>query len=199
MKHYFHPMSRAVTSDWMLKELNAPHEQIIVDFPAGETNTPEYRAINPMGKIPTLVDDDVIVTETAAICAYLADKFFEKGFAPPVNSSARARYYRYLFFPGTTLEPMFTVKQLGITGIDPKSAGWGDPERCMTTVETMTPENDWVLGNQFTAADVVFGGTLDFSVQFGWIKQPSTKVAAYIQRIRERPAYRETHPKSWYQ
>ena len=199
MKHYFHPMSRAVTTDWMLKELDAPHEQIIIDFPAGENDTPAYRAINPMGKIPTLVDDDAVVTETAAICAYLADKFSEKDFAPSPNSTERARYYRYLFFPGMTLEPMFTVKQLWITEPDPKSAGWGDLERCMASVEAMTPKNAWALGNQFTAADVVFGGTLDFAIQFGWLEEPSTKVAAYVQGIRKRPAYRQTHPESWYQ
>jgi glutathione S-transferase len=198
MKHYFHPMSRGTTTDWMLKELDAPHEQIVIDFPAGENNSPEYRAINPMGKVPTLVDGDAVVTEVAAICAYLADKFAEKGFAPPMNSAERARYYRYLFFPGTTLEPMFSVNQLGITDYEPQSVGWGDMERCMTTVESMTPETGWALGEHFTAADVVFGGTLDFSVQFGWVEQPSPKVAAYLKRIKARPAYQQTHPESWY-
>jgi glutathione S-transferase len=140
MKHYFHPMSRGVTTDWMLTELEAPHEKIIIDFFAGENNTPEYRAINPMGKVPALEDDGRIVTETAAICAYLADKYLDKGFAPAVSSPDRARYYRYLFFPGTTLEPMFSVDQLGITDFNPQSVGWGDRDRCMVTVESMTPE-----------------------------------------------------------
>ncbi len=198
MKHYFHPMSRGATTDWMLKELDAPHEQIVVDFLAGENNSPEYRAINPMGKVPTLVDGDAVVTEVAAICAYLADKFAEKGFAPPLNSTERARYYRYLFFPGTTLEPMFSVNQLGITDYEPQSVGWGDMERCMTTVESMTPETGWALGEHFTAADVVFGGMLDFSVQFGWLEQPSPEVAAYLKRIKARAAYQQTHPESWY-
>ncbi len=182
----------------MLKELDAPHEQIVVDFPAGENDTPEYRAINPMGKVPALVDGDAVVTETAAICAYLADKFAEKGFAPPLNSTARARYYRYLFFAGTTLEPMFSVTQLGITDYKPQSVGWGDMARCMATVESMTPEAGWALGERFTAADVVFGGTLDLSVQFGWQENPSPKVAAYVGRIKARPAYRETHPQDWW-
>jgi glutathione S-transferase len=105
MKHYYNAMSRAVTTHWMLTELGVEHEQIVVDFMKGETGTPEYRAINPMGKIPTLVDGDIIVTEVAAICAYLADKFPEKGLAPATDSSDRGSYYRYLFVPGTTLEP----------------------------------------------------------------------------------------------
>ena len=194
LKHYYHPMSRGVTTDWMLKELDAPHEQILVDFPAGANNTPEYRAINPMGKIPTLADGEVVITETAAICAYLADKFPEKKLAPATNSPERGKYYRYLFYPSAVLEPMFTVNHFGIEGLDPKSVGWGDLERCITTIERMTPEKDWALGSQFTTADVVFGGTLDFFIQFGMLKEPSEKVAAYVERIRNRPAYKLSHP-----
>ena len=199
MKHYYHPMSRAVTTHWMLLELAADHEQIVVDFPAGENNTPEYKAINPMAKIPTLVDGDIVITETAAICAYLADKFPEKGFAPDVNSAQRGRYYRYLFFPGTTLEPMFTVNQMESADYSPQSVGWGDLERCLATIEEMTPENGWAMGENFTAADIVYGGTLDFAAQFGWLGSPTQKVGAYIQRLKNRSAYRESHDPSWYE
>ena len=79
MKHYCNPMSRAVTTMWMFAELDAPHEEINIDFASGESKSPEYRAINPMGKVPPLVDGDAVVTEVAAICAYLADPFPEKG------------------------------------------------------------------------------------------------------------------------
>ena len=191
-------MSRAVTTHWMLTELEAEHEQIVIDFPAGENNTPEYRAINPMGKIPALVDGDVVVTETAAICAYLADKFPDKGFAPQPDSTERGRYYRYLFFAGNTLEPMFSIDQLGITDYSPQSVGWGDLDRCMAAIELMTPETDWVMGSQFTAADVVFGGTLDFSIQFGWVKSPTAKLTNYVRRIKDRPIYQQTHDSSWH-
>lgn len=198
MKHYYHPMSRAITTHWMLTELGVEHEQIVVDFPAGGNNTDEFRAINPMAKIPVLADGDVVVTETAAICAYLADKFPNKALAPPVNSNERGRYYRYLFFPGTTLEPMFTFNQLESQDYSPQSAGWGDLERCLTAVESMTPDIDWALGKQFTAADIVYGGMLDFAVQFGWLQSPTAKVAAYIQRIKSREAYRKSHDPSWH-
>lgn len=191
-------MSRAITTHWMLTELGVEHEQIVVDFPAGGNNTDEFRAINPMAKIPVLADGDVVVTETAAICAYLADKFPNKALAPPVNSNERGRYYRYLFFPGTTLEPMFTFNQLESQDYSPQSAGWGDLERCLTAVESMTPDIDWALGKQFTAADIVYGGMLDFAVQFGWLQSPTAKVAAYIQRIKSREAYRKSHDPSWH-
>ncbi len=198
MKHYFHPQSRAVSTHWMLTELDAEHEQILVDYTNGENSRPAYRAINPMCKVPALEDGGVVVTETAAICAYLADKFPEKGFAPPVGSAERGAYYRYLFFPGTVLEPMFTMNQFGVKDIPPQSAGWGDLDRCLETIEVMTPEDGWALGKQFTAADVVFGGTLDFAVKFGWLPSPTPKVAAYVKRIKARPAYRESHDPSWH-
>lgn len=192
MKHYCNPKSRAATTIWMLKELDVPHEQIVVDFAAAEQESPDYRAINPMGKVPALVDGDAVVTEVAAICAYLADKFPDKRLAPPPGSAERAAYYRYLFVPGMTIEPLFALTALGIEHPNPGSAGWGDLTRVMATIESMTPESGWVLGEQFTAADVVFGGMLDFSIRFGWMKA-SPKVMAYVERIRERPAYRATH------
>jgi len=192
VKHYYNPRSRGATTSWMLEELGAPHEEVVIDFSAGDHQSAEYRAINPMGKVPALVDGDVVVTEVAAICAYLADKFADKGFAPLPGSTERGEYYRYLFVPGSTLEPLFSLATLGITHPNPGSAGWGDLPRVLETVESMTPNTGWALGERFTAADVVFGGTLDFSIRFQWI-EPSPKVAAYVERIRARPAYRATH------
>ncbi len=190
MKHYFNPMSRAATTAWMLAELDAPHEPVLVEMPAGENA--EYRKINPMGKVPALVDGDVLVTEAAAICAYLADRFPEKTLAPPPNSPERGRYYRYLFFPVVTLEPFLAVVSLGVDEWSPVSMGWGDRERVMATVEEMTPETGWALGESFTTADVVFGGALAFFSGFGMM-EPTPRVSAYIDRIKARPAYQATH------
>ncbi|MCP5182070.1 MAG: glutathione S-transferase family protein [Pseudomonadales bacterium] len=192
MKHYANPMSRAVTTNWMLAELDAPHEQVTIDFASDQQQSPEYLAINPMGKVPALEDEGMVVTEVAAICAYLADKFPEKQLAPPTNSPLRAAYYRYLFVAGNTLEPLFALKSIGFTHPNAMSAGWGDMARGLATIEAMTPESDWALGRQFTTADVVFGGMLDFSMRFGWM-EPSPKVLAYVQRLRARPAYQATH------
>ena len=192
MKHYYNPMSRSVTTDWILKELDIKHEQIAIDF---TKNTPELlqlRQINPMGKLPTLVDGESVVTEVAAICAYLADKYPEKKLAPEINSIQRAAYYRYMFIAGSTIEPALTLAASKIEHPNPETAGWGDISRVITTVETMTPEIGWALGEQFTAADIVFGGLLDSSITFGTL-EASPKVAAYIARIRQRPAYREAH------
>ena len=194
MQHYFNPMSRAITTHWMLTELDAPHEQHLVDIFAGETDTPEYRAINPMGKIPVLVDEGVVITESAAICAYLADKYIDRGLAPPIDSPERGAYYRYLFFPGQTLEPALTAERLGGVDEAPRSTGWGDLQRCLESVEAMTPAEGWALGERFTTADVVFGGTLDFFVAFGMLSEPTAKMTAYIDRLRAREAYIKSHP-----
>lgn len=191
MKHYMNPRSRAVTTDWMLRELDAPHETVLIDLAKSETRTPEFLALNPMGKLPTLVDGDVVVTETAAICAYLADKFAEKGLAPSPGSPERGPYYRYLFFPGTTLEPLLSVNRLDVEA-DPVSMGWGDMERGMAAVEAMTPSEGWAIGDRFTAADVVFGGTLAFFSGFQML-QASPKVEAYVSRIQARPHYQASH------
>ena len=193
MKHYFNPKSHAVTTHWMLTELNAEHEQVFMDVTSGATRSPEYLAVNPTGKIPALVDDGVVVTEAAAICAYLADRFPEQGLAPAVGSPERATYYRYLFFPGTTLEPMFPIRMLRVTEYSIESVGWGDWDRCMNTVESMTPADGGAMKSGFSAADVVFGGTLDFASQFGWLESPSARVTGYIDRLRARPAYQQSH------
>ncbi|MCJ8299413.1 MAG: glutathione S-transferase family protein [Pseudomonadales bacterium] len=192
MKHYYNPMSRAVTTDWMLKERDVQHQQILIDFTTGENNSSDFRKINPMGKLPVLVDDGIVVTEVAAICAYLADKFPQKRLAPEIGSLDRATYYRYLFVTSNTIEPAFSLTASGLEHPEPASAGWGDMPRVLATIEAMTPETGWALGEQFTAADVVFGGLLDFSMVFKLV-DASPKVAAYVSRIRQRPSYRETH------
>lgn len=185
-------MSRGITTDWMLKELNVPHEQVIIDFKSGENLSPDFRKINPMGKLPALVDGEVVVTEVAAICAYLADKFPEKQLAPKVGTAERATYYRYLFIAGNTIEPAFALAAFDMEHPQPTSVSWGDMSRILATIEAITPDNDWILGQQFSAADIVFGGLLDFAIVFKWY-DASPKVTAYVDRIRQRPAYRETH------
>ncbi|USI27955.1 glutathione S-transferase family protein [Alteromonas macleodii] len=192
MKHYYNSMSRSVTTDWMLKELDVQHEQININFSEDSPELRELQTINPMGKLPTLVDGKIVVTETAAICAYLSDKYLDKKLAPAIESDQRANYYRYLFIAGNTIEPALTLAASNIEHPNSATAGWGDKTRVLATIEAMTPESRWALGDEFTTADIVFGGLLDSMVTFRMLA-PSPKVAAYISRIQQRPAYRETH------
>ena len=93
---------------------------------------------------------------------------------------------------------MFTFQQLEGAEFSPQSVGWGDLERCLATIEVMTPETGWALGSRFSAADVVFGGMLDFAMQFGWLASPRAKVAGYVRWVKDRPANRQSHDPSWY-
>ncbi len=192
MKHYYNPMSRAVTTDWMLKELGVPHEQIVINISENENYSSEFRMLNPMAKLPVLVDQENVITEASAICAYLADKYPEKKLAPKPTSAQRAAYYRYLFIAGNTIEPALSLAVSGLEYPEPKSAGWGDAKRVLATIESMTPKTEWALGKAFSAADVVFGGLLDFSVAFNWF-DPSPNVEAYVNRLRARPSYQASH------
>lgn len=192
MKHYYNSMSRSVTTDWMLKELDEQHEQININFSEDSPELRDLQTINPMGKLPTLVDGENVITETAAICAYLSDKYLDKKLAPAIGSNQRAKYYRYLFIAGNTIEPALTLAASNMEHPNSATAGWGDKTRVVATIEAMTPHSGWALGDEFTAADIVFGGLLDSAVTFGMLA-PSPKVAAYIFRIQQRPAYKETH------
>lgn len=192
MKHYYNPMSRAVITDWMLKELRIKQETVYIDFTIENTELLQLQKINPMGKIPTLVDGENVVTEVAAICAYLADKYSDAKLAPEIGSADRATYYRYLFVSGNTIEPALTLAAYQIEHPNPATAGWGNISHVLETIESMTPTTDWVLGDQFSAADVVFGGLLASSITFGTL-DASPKVSAYVARIQKRHAYKEAH------
>ncbi|GLR72727.1 glutathione S-transferase family protein [Agaribacter marinus] len=192
MKHYYNPMSRAALTDWMLKELDIKYEQISIDLTRVTPELIALREINPMGKVPALVDDTNVITEVAAICAYLADKYPEKKLAPDMQSSVRGIYYRYMFVTGNTLEPALTLAVSGFEHPNPATAGWGDTSRVISTIESMTPEAAWALGERFSAADIVFGGLLDSLVRFGTL-DASAKVIAYVERLRKRQAYKEAH------
>lgn len=193
MKHYYNPRSRSVITDWMLAELDVEHEQIRVNFDEMDSHLDELHRINPMKKLPTLVDGDTVITESSAICAYLADKYPQKKLAPEVGSVERGIYYRYMFIAGNTFEPAFSLDSIGMEYPDAFSVGWGDMTRVKATIEELTPEKGWVLQEQFSAADIIFGGLLDFAAKVGWLN-PSPKVEAYISRIRLRPCYLKSHP-----
>ncbi len=146
-----------------------------------------------MKKLPTLVDGNAVITETAAICAYLADKYPHKKLAPEPGTPERGIYYRYLFVAGNTIEPALSLAAANMAYPDAYSVGWGDMTRVMATIEAMTPTEGWVLGEQFSAADIIFGGLLDYAAKFNWI-DVSPNVGAYIARLRQRPCYLKTHP-----
>lgn len=184
---YTNPMSRGQIARWALHEAGADYEQVILDY--GTTMKGEdYLAINPMGKVPAIVRGDDVVTECAAICAYLADAFPDAGLAP--HDDERADYYRWLFFAAGPVEAAITNKSLGFA-IDPDkemTAGYGNYDRTVQVLSDHFADRDFVCGDRFTMADVYVGSHAAWGMEFGSITETENLIA-YAGRIAEREAY----------
>jgi glutathione S-transferase len=185
---YTNPMSRGRIVRWMLEELGQPYRTEILDY-ATTLKGPDYLAINPMGKVPAIKHGDVVVTEAAAICAYLADAFPDAGLAPPLGDKRRGTYFRWLFFAAGPVEQATAVRALGIE-IQPEQKrmmGFGDAADTLNAMEGAIADKAYVLGDTFSAADVYFGSQVNWGLQFGSIeKRPSFE--AYAKRLQARPA-----------
>ncbi|HRC59821.1 putative glutathione transferase [Candidatus Propionivibrio aalborgensis] len=185
---YTNPQSRGRIVHWMLEEIGLPYETVWLEY--GTTmKSSEYLAVNPMGKVPALTHEGAIVTETAAICAYLADRFPEKNLIPPLNHADRATYFRWLFFAAGPLELAVTAKTLSWQVPEGKNAfvGFGSYSETIDTLEKALTPGPYICGGQFTAADVYLGAQLGWGLMFGTIeKRPLFE--AYVERINARPA-----------
>ncbi|MGH6625643.1 MAG: glutathione S-transferase family protein [Burkholderiaceae bacterium] len=185
---YTHPQSRGRIARWMLEECGASYDTVVLHY--GTTmKAPDYLALNPMGKVPALKHGDAIVTEAAAICAYLADVFPEKQLAPPVGSAARGSYYRWLFFAAGPVEAAATGKSLGLLAPRDKAAqaGYGAYEDVKNTLEHAVSQGPYLCGEHFTAADLYLGAHLNWGMLFGDIeKRPAFE--RYAHPIVQRPA-----------
>jgi glutathione S-transferase len=184
---YTNPMSRGRIARWMLEEIGVPYRAEVLEFAA--MRSPAYLGVNPMGKVPALKHGDVVVTEAAAICAYLADAFPDRGLAPPAGSRARAPYYRWMFFAAGPVEAALTNKALGVE-VPPERrgmVGYGSVEAVLDALETAVSQHPYLTGETFTAADVYVGSQIGFGMTFGSIeKRPAFE--DYWQRIGMRPA-----------
>ena len=183
---YTNPMSRGRIVRWMLEEVGQPYETVILDY-ASTLKGADYLAINPMGKVPAITHGGVVVTECAAICAYLADAFPQASLAPPV--AARGAYYRWLFFGAGPVEAAVTARSLGF---EPKPeqkrmSGFGDLADTLNALEGAVSANEYLAGDTFSAADVYTGSQIGWGMQFGSIdKRPA--FTAYWDRVSSRPA-----------
>ena len=185
---YTHPMSRGRIVRWMLEEVGQPYQTELLDF-ATTMRAPAYLAINPMGKVPALRHGETVVTEAAAICAYLADAFPEAGLAPPPGDKRRGAYYRWLFIAAGPLDAAASNKALGF--VVPKERegmmGYGRYDTVMSTIEAAVTGREYLVGDRFTAADLYLGSHLGFGMQFGTIEKRHA-FAHYVQRLSARPA-----------
>jgi glutathione S-transferase len=183
---YTNPMSRGRIARWMLEEVGQPYETVLLEY-GGSMKGADYLAINPMGKVPAIRHGETIVTEGAAICAYLADAFPEAGLAPP--PAERGAYYRWLFFGAGPLEQAVTAKALGLLAPKEKSAmaGYGTFGDVMDTLEKAVSASPYLCGERFTAADIYVGAQIGWGLQFGTIDKRSA-FEDYARRIHARPA-----------
>jgi glutathione S-transferase len=183
---YTNPMSRGRIVRWMLEEVGAPYRtELLMWGPA--MKAPEYLAINPMGKVPAITHGGQVVTEVAAICAYLADAFPQAGLVPPL--AHRGAYYRWLFFAAGPFEQAITNKSLGfaVPAEREAMAGYGNFDRAMEVLEHAVTQGTYVAGEQFSAADVVVGSQIGFGLMFGSIEKRPAFVE-YLARVGQRPA-----------
>jgi len=188
---YHNPQSRAQMAHWMLEEVGAPYDTVLIDFEKGENKTPEFLAINPMGKLPTIVHRDVPVTETAAIIGYLADVFPEAGLAPSPTAPERGTYLRWLVFGASCFEPAVLDKMLKRPDAPAAATGYGSYENTLDALETALTPGPYILGDRFSAADVYIGSELNWAMMFGAPELKDRPVFVdYVKRLTERPAYK---------
>lgn len=183
---YHHPYSRAANVVWMLEEVGVAYELRPVDIMKGAHKAPDLLALNPMGKLPILTDGDAVVTESAAIALYLADRYAYGRLAPRVDDAARATYLRWTLFAPSVIEPGTMARQAGWTYKE-SQAGWGSYDAMLKAIESAIGDRAYLLGDEFSMADVVFGGTLRFMLTFKTI-EARPAFTAYAERLGRRPA-----------
>ncbi len=185
---YTNPMSRGRIVRWMLEELGQPYRTELMEF-GPPMKGPDYLGVNPMGKVPAIRHGDTIVTEAAAICAYLADAFPAAGLAPPPGARARGPYYRWLFFAAGPIEAAVTNKSMGFE-VPPDlfgRSGYGSYANVMNTLEIALIHDHYIAGEDFSAADIYFGSALGWGMMSGGIpKRPAFE--RYWARIGNRSA-----------
>ena len=186
---YTNPQSRGRIARWMLEEVGEPYNTEVLDY-ASSMKAPSFLAVNPMGKVPAVTHGDTVVTECAAICAYLADAFPQAKLAPPPGDRQRAPYYRWMFFTSGPIEFAVSNNALGFA-VPPereRMMGYGNVERALKTLETAVSEADYLAGDDFTAVDLYVGSHLNFGMMFGTIdKRPAFE--RYVGRLTARPAF----------
>jgi len=192
---YHSPQSRSIRPRWLIEELGVPCEVKRIDLTAGDQKKPEYLKLNPNGAVPTLVDGDLVLWESAAICQYLADKYPEKRLAPAVGTPERGKYYQWIHYAMSGIEPPAVTVFLHAMRlpeaervpalVDGAKAQLG---AVITVVDDALAGREWILGSQFSAADVMVGSTLVWCQMLGLIGDQYANVPGYLARCAARPA-----------
>ena len=192
---YHAALSRSSVTLWMLEELGHPYDLKLINLQAGENLKPDYLAINPMGKVPALKHGDTIITELAAICTYLADEFPDAKLNVPVGTPRRGVYLKWLFFGPGCLEPAVIDRAAPRKeGARRAMLGYGDFDTTMNVIAKAVEKGPWLMGGQFTAADVVIGANIRWGMMFKMIPERKEFID-YAARIAARPAAQRAEAK----
>lgn len=188
MKLYWSPQTRSTRALWILEEAGLDYELECVDIRNPDRkNAADFLDASPMGKVPALVDGDVRMSESAAICLYVADRYGAGRLAPAIDVPARGKFLYWLMYTPAVIEPCMSEKFHGVETNRYRS-GWGDFELMLETLERGIAGKDWILGDDFTAADVMLGSSVGFMRTFDMLPD-SVTLGAYADRCFARPAY----------
>ncbi len=185
---HFAPRTRSFTAAWLLEELGVPYELKSFDLDSNHHKTEAFMAMNPMGKVPVVVDNGIPVSELGAIAIYLADKYRDTALSPTLDSPDRAAFLRWIFFSSAIMEPAFGEKFFK-WNVPARSVAWGSFDDMLRTLKAGLEQGPYLLGDTFSAADVVVGATTRFGVMFGAIPKESP-LTDYLARLSERPAFK---------
>jgi glutathione S-transferase len=189
---YTNPMSRGRIARWMMEESGLPYEARIVAY-GTEMKSPAYRALNPMGKVPTLVHDGTVITEVAAICTHVAELAPEAGLIPPPGTPERGSFYRWMFFAAGSVDPAISAASLGVDTSDPQiyqRVGWGTVDAVADALAGLLSDGrPYLLGDRFSAVDVCLGSQIIWGLQFKSLPE-RRGFAAYAARVSARDAAR---------
>jgi glutathione S-transferase len=188
MQLYWSPRTRSFTALWLMEETGRPYERVLTDISTGAQKKPEYLAINPMGKVPALKDGEATLAEASAICAYVAERCPDAKLAPAPGDPLRAKYLYWLFFAPGCIEPAMVQIATKIE-MNPVAAGWGEATRVFDVLDNALAKGPWILGENFSAADVAIGSALNFSVRLFKMVPSRPSFDAYIARCAARPAF----------
>lgn len=180
--------SRSFGILFLLEELAAPRDLRVVRLDRSEQKSADFLAVNPMGKVPTIVDGDTVVTELGAIVLYLGDRFADRGLAPQPGEAMRGALLRWLFFYGNCFEPALFDRTLKREPGKPSMMPYGCFDDMWSTLVGQLARGPWILGDRFSVADALWGSALGWTTAFGLLP-PSAEVTAYVARIGERPAF----------
>lgn len=184
---YYAPKSRSIRALWMLEEIGCPYEKKHVDIRSGQGRNPEYLALNPHGKVPTLVHDGAVIPDSTAILLYLADLFPDAKLAPPIGDRERGPYLAAMMYTAAVMEPSLIAKSSG-WAVQASRVAWGSFDDMMRRLRELTAR-PYVLGERFTAADILIGGAIQFATMTGMLPQDAA-FADYVARITARPAFK---------